>query len=82
MLVVDVPVVPVPLKKPDPDVALDVQTALEQVYRSVRYDLRIDYRLPPLPDLSPDDAAWLDELLSARGLRPRGAVRRRTVYAC
>ena len=55
---VRIPVVPVPLQKPDPDVALDVQTALEQVYRNARYDLRIDYGLPPTPDLSSEDAAW------------------------
>ncbi len=65
-----IPVVPVPLQAPDPDVALDVQAALEQVYRNARYDLRVDYRRPePPPELPPAEAAWLDEHLRAHGLR-------------
>jgi hypothetical protein len=44
---------------------------LHQVYRNARYDLRIDYRQPPPPpDLTPDEAAWLDAHLRACGLRP------------
>ncbi len=65
-----IPEAPIPLQKPDPDVTLDVQMALEQIYRNARYDLRVDYRLPPpLPDLAPDDADWLDQLLLAQGIR-------------
>ena len=65
-----IPAVPVPLQAPDPDVALDMRAALQQVYHNARYDLRIDYRLPPpLPDLTPDDSAWLDQQLRAQGLR-------------
>jgi hypothetical protein len=64
------PVVPVPLLAPDPDVALDVGAALRRIYASARYERRIDYRSdPPPPPLSSEDAAWLDERLRERGLR-------------
>ena len=66
-----IPGVPVPLRRPDPDVALDVGTALRQIYASARYERRIDYRgAPPPPELAPEDAAWLDAHPRARGLRP------------
>lgn len=63
--------VPVPLLPPDPPVALDVGAAIREAYRRARYDLEIDYtQPPPPPDLSPEDAAWLDAHLRACGLRP------------
>lgn len=62
--------VPVPLRHPDPPVALDLGAAIHEIYRRARYDLEIDYREPPPPpELSPEDAAWLDAHLRARGLR-------------
>ena len=65
-----VPPVPVPLQYPEPDVPLDVGAALREIYASARYDLQVNYRAdPPPPDLSPDDAAWLDAHLRERGLR-------------
>lgn len=64
------PVVPVPLRYPDPDVALDLGALLRQVYRNARYERMADYRAaPPPPELSAEDAAWLDGLLRERGLR-------------
>lgn len=64
------PTVPVPLRRPDPDVALPLTTLLHQVYRNARYDLQIDYHAaPPPPDLRPADAAWLDGWLHERGVR-------------
>jgi hypothetical protein len=65
-----IPQRPVPLHMPDPDIMLDIQTALEQIYRNARYDLRVDYGLPPAPpELSSEDAHWLDQLLIAHGFR-------------
>ncbi|MBO9390826.1 MAG: DUF4058 family protein, partial [Roseiflexus sp.] len=65
------PTVPVPLRRPDPDTPLPLTQLLHQVYRNARYDLRIDYRQPPPPpDLTPDEATWLDAHLRACGLRP------------
>lgn len=65
-----IPPVPVPLRHPDPPVPLDLSAAIREAYHRARYDLEIDYRQPPPPpDLAPDDAAWLDAHLRARGLR-------------
>lgn len=62
--------VPVPLRAPDADVPLDLGTAIHEAYRRARYDLEIDYQQPPpSPDLSAEDAAWLDAHLRERGLR-------------
>lgn len=59
-----------PLRRPDSDAALDLARAMRFAYAEARYDLRIDYRAaPPPPQLTPDDAAWLDAHLRARGLR-------------
>jgi hypothetical protein len=64
------PTVPVPLRRPDPDAALPLTQILHQVYRNARYDLQVDYRVaPPPPELSAEDAAWLNEHLRERGLR-------------
>ena len=64
------PVAPVPLLSPDPDVGLDVGAALRQIYASAHYERRIDYRGdPPPPELSLEDAAWVDAHLCELGLR-------------
>ena len=53
--------VPVPLRRPDPDVVLDVGRAIHHIYTSARYERRIDYRVaPPSPPLTPEDYAWLN----------------------
>jgi Protein of unknown function (DUF4058) len=53
--------VPVPLRRPDPDVVLDVGRAIHHNYTSARYERRIDYRAaPPPPPLTPEDHAWLN----------------------
>lgn len=64
------PVLPIPLLRPDPDVPLDLAQALRTAYRRARYDLRIDYtQPPPPPSLSSEDAAWLDAQLRDAGIR-------------
>lgn len=63
------PVLPVPLLRPDPDVPLDLGAALRTTYDAARYDLRIDYsQPPPPPPLSDEDAAWVKAQLQAAGL--------------
>jgi hypothetical protein len=65
-----IPVMPVPLKPPDPDVPLDLGQAIQAIYDRAAYDMRIDYsQPPPKPDLTPEEAAWLDAHLRAAGVR-------------
>jgi hypothetical protein len=63
------PVLPVPLLEPDPDVALDLGAALHAIYDEAAYDLSIDYRQPPDPPLAGGEAEWADGLLRAAELR-------------
>jgi hypothetical protein len=58
------PTVPVPLLPPDPDVALDLQAALDACFELVGYERLLDYS-QPLADLSAEDAAWVEEVLRA-----------------
>jgi hypothetical protein len=61
-----IPLLPVPLLEPDPDVPLDLGRAIQTIYDTAAYDLRIDYRQPPpKPDLSPEDAAWVEARLQS-----------------
>ncbi len=51
------PVLPVPLTAPDPDVPLDLKALLNRVYDEANYGKYI-YEQDPQPELSPEDAAW------------------------
>ena len=59
------PVIGVPLRGGDPDVPLDLQAVLDAVVERGSYDLDFDYARPPVPPLSPTDAAWARTLTSA-----------------
>jgi hypothetical protein len=68
------PTIPIPLLPPDPPVPLDLVQALRTAYERARYDLRVDYRQPPVPPLSPADAAWAAALRGApEGRAPQDA---------
>lgn len=59
------PDVPVPLRAPDPDVALELGAALQAIYDEAAYDLSLDYSLlPPPPPLSAGDEAWVRQLMN------------------
>src|SRR5207245_1254140 len=60
------PVIPVPLADPDPDLTLDLQPLLDNIYALGRYDERIDYARPLSPPLPKTDAAWVREQLKNR----------------
>ncbi len=61
------PVLPVPLKAPDPDIPLALRKALDEVYARSRYHLSIDYRgTPPPPPLKTDEEHWMRQLLETR----------------
>jgi hypothetical protein len=64
-----IPEVPVPLQRGEKEVVLAVGKLLSEIYDRARYDIRLNYRQPPEPPLAPEDAAWADELLRAKGLR-------------
>ncbi|MEW5985767.1 MAG: DUF4058 family protein [Chloroflexota bacterium] len=54
------PLLPLPLMPPDPDVILDLGAALQVVYGRAGYEWRLDYQRPvPPPALRPAMVAWL-----------------------
>ncbi len=57
------PAIPIPLKKDDSDVSLDLQAVFTSVYDRARYDLSLNYNVDLKPPLSANDATW------ARGLQ-------------
>jgi hypothetical protein len=56
------PVLPIPLRAPDPDATLDLKAVIDRVHDDGRYANYI-YSGPPEPRLSPDDAAWAAQFL-------------------
>ncbi len=63
------PQVLVPLTEAHPDVRLDLQSIVSRIYEAGALERSIDYTLPPIPALRPDDATWADALLQSQGLR-------------
>ncbi len=61
-----VPPIPVPLRRDEPELTLALGEILHQLYDRAGYDLRVDYTRPPEPPLTPDAAAWAQEVLSSR----------------
>jgi hypothetical protein len=60
------PMLPVPLSAPDPDVPLDLGAIVPAVYERGGYATRIDYRQPvPPPPLAPEQHTWIAQLLAA-----------------
>lgn len=70
----------IPLGENDPDVILPLQPLVDAVYERSRYGRRLDYKKPPAPPLSPEQAAWLAERLKkgpAKSKTPPKRPRRR-----
>jgi len=57
------PVIPVPLYSPDPDLTLDLQPLIDRIYALGRYHERLDYTQPLTPALSAAEGVWLREVL-------------------
>jgi hypothetical protein len=57
------PVIPIPLRSPDPDAQLDIQEVLHDIYDKAHYGTYV-YDGDPDPPLSPEDQTW------ARGFVP------------
>jgi hypothetical protein len=65
------PRIKVPLVEPDPDVPLDIQAALEQVYAEGSFMLRVRYDDRCVPPLKAADQQWANECWAAyRAARP------------
>ena len=60
------PIIPVPLLKPDADLSIQLQPMIETIYRRFRYEQTIDYRKPINPPLAADETAWLKKQLRNR----------------
>ena len=56
---------PVPLLRPDPDVVLDMQAAVDACFALVGYERLLNYRADPPGALSEADRAWVRERLAA-----------------
>jgi len=63
------PVVGIPLRKPDPDAPLDLQAALTLAYDRGAYDVTADYTKDPVPPLPADLAKWSNKLLKQKKMR-------------
>jgi hypothetical protein len=73
------PTIPIPLTRPDPDIALALQPMVEAIYQRSRYAQDIDYTRPLDPPLSPEQIAWLQERVRAdKPVKPSAPKRRRT----
>jgi hypothetical protein len=64
-----IPIFTVPLVAGEATPEVDLQVLLHEVYDRASLDLVIDYRQPPFPNLSAEDAGWADQLLKQQGLR-------------
>jgi hypothetical protein len=58
------PTIPIPCRETDPEVPLALQPLIDQIYIDGGHD-DIDYTKSLPEALSPDDAAWAAELVSA-----------------
>lgn len=57
------PNIPVPLTKPDPDLSLNLQPMIDEIYELSRYSQSIDYAQPLTPPLAAKEVTWLQEQL-------------------
>jgi hypothetical protein len=61
------PSVPIPLKRPDPDVVVDLQAVFTTVYDRAGYDYSLDYRHPLELELTDGQRGCLAEVLQPAG---------------
>ncbi|NJR70731.1 MAG: DUF4058 family protein [Synechococcales cyanobacterium CRU_2_2] len=64
-----IPVVSLPLAPQEPMPTLDFNGLMAQIYEQSGYDLVLDYRQDPKPQLSEANLRWLDQWLRGKGLR-------------
>ena len=56
-----IPQFPLPLLKGEMEPLIDLNTVVHELYVRARFDLRLDYSLPPEPPLAEDDYQWASE---------------------
>ncbi len=62
----ELPNVAVPLREEDGDVPLELQRVLNEMYYRARYAFSVNYtQPPPLPELPPTQAAWIQRQIEA-----------------
>jgi hypothetical protein len=57
---------PLPLLPGDEEPPVDLGAILHALHERARYDLSLDYKQPPVPPIRDDDAAWAQQLISAK----------------
>ena len=57
-----IPTIPFPLKPGEPEVQVDLQQVFSVAFHRGRYHRTLNYEAPLRPPLSPEDAAWRNEL--------------------
>lgn len=60
----------IPLDPGVPPVTVDLQPMVDMAYDRAKYAEWVDYRQPPDPPLAPDQQAWADGVLKAKGILP------------
>jgi hypothetical protein len=64
------PVIGLPLDPDVPAITVDLQPLLDRCYDGGRYPELVDYRRQPDPPLTPEQQAWAEGVLRAKGLLP------------
>lgn len=64
------PVMRVPLRPSDPDVLLNLQALIDQVYENGSYGYDVDYTRPANPPLPPPEARWAAERVQGGTPKP------------
>jgi len=60
------PIIRIPLRRTDPDVALDLQSLIDQCYERGHYATQIRYEKPPHQALPEEEAAWVRGILAGK----------------
>ena len=63
------PPIPIPLKKGEPEVAVDLQQVFTTVYHRARYQLSLNYAAQLKAPLSASDALWMSQLALSAAAR-------------
>jgi hypothetical protein len=67
-LAAPLPVVPVPLRPPDPDVELDLAAVFSTTYDRGRYERRLKYKSPESSGLEGGNLAWAKSVLASSSI--------------